>query len=151
MNNLLGILLRFREEQVALVGDISKMFHSIQIPELDQMTHRFLWRDLESHRYPDTYVMTALNMGDKPSGSIAISALKKTAEMKRKDYPGSSKVIIDNSYMDDIVDSVASHDVAINTTKEVDKILALGGFSCQKVVYFWTIITSVFRGCAQYL
>ena len=132
LNNLLGILLRFREEQVALVGDISKMFHSIQIPELDQMTHRFLWRDLETHRYPDTYVMTALNMGDKPSGSIAISALKKTAETKRKDNPDSSKVIIDNSYMDNIVDSVASYDLATSTTKEVDTILALGGFRVKR-------------------
>ena len=31
MNNLIGILLRWREEQVALVGDIRKMFHSIHL------------------------------------------------------------------------------------------------------------------------
>lgn len=47
LNNLLGVLLRFREEPVAMIGDIAKMFHSIDIPVLDQMTHRFLWRDLD--------------------------------------------------------------------------------------------------------
>ena len=34
MNNLIGILLRWREEQVALVGDIRKMFHSIHLKPL---------------------------------------------------------------------------------------------------------------------
>ena len=43
MNNLLGILLRFREEKIAIVGDIKKMYHSVKISILDQHTHRFLW------------------------------------------------------------------------------------------------------------
>ena len=42
MNNLIGILLRWREEQVALVGDIRKMFHSIHLKPLEQHCHRFL-------------------------------------------------------------------------------------------------------------
>ena len=47
LNNLLGVPLRFREEPIALIGDIAKMFHSIDIPLLDKMTHRLLCRDLE--------------------------------------------------------------------------------------------------------
>lgn len=39
LNNLLGMILRFREEPVAIIGDIEKKFHSISIPLLDQMTH----------------------------------------------------------------------------------------------------------------
>ena len=58
MNNLIGILLRWREEQVALVGDIRKMFHSIYLKALEQHCHRFLWRDLETDQEPDVYVMT---------------------------------------------------------------------------------------------
>ena len=50
LNNLLEILLRFREEHTAFVGEISKMFHTIQILEVDQMTYRFLWRNLEPYR-----------------------------------------------------------------------------------------------------
>ena len=42
MNKLFGVLLRFREERVGFIGDISKMFHSIKIPLRDQMTHLFL-------------------------------------------------------------------------------------------------------------
>ena len=75
LNNLLGVLMRFREERAAFVGDISKMFHSIEIPLIDQMTHRFLWGDPDTSKEPDTYVMTAVNMGDRPSATIAIVAL----------------------------------------------------------------------------
>ncbi|KAK3884848.1 hypothetical protein Pcinc_010889 [Petrolisthes cinctipes] len=46
LNDLFGILLRFREKPVAIVGDISKMYNSVLISELDQMTHRFLWRNM---------------------------------------------------------------------------------------------------------
>ena len=39
MNNMLGIILRFREGQFALAGDIKKMYHSIHMSLLDQHTH----------------------------------------------------------------------------------------------------------------
>ena len=53
LNNLLAVLLRFKEESLAFIGDISKMFHSIETVEADQMTHRLLWRDLDMKREPD--------------------------------------------------------------------------------------------------
>ena len=58
----LGILLRFRQHKIGFIGDISKMYHSIDIPLEYQMTHLFLWRNLETHRILDTYAITALNM-----------------------------------------------------------------------------------------
>ena len=75
LNQLLGILLRFRQEQFAFIGDIKKMFHSINIPMRDQMTHLFLWRDLNNDQQPKTYAMTAVNMGDRPASAIAQTAL----------------------------------------------------------------------------
>ena len=62
LNQLLGILLRFRQDRFAFIGDIRKMFHSIDIPIQDQMTHLFLWRDMNQEKNPDTYAMTAVNM-----------------------------------------------------------------------------------------
>jgi len=41
LNNLLAVLLRFRENESALMGDIKKMYHSIKITPMDQHTHRF--------------------------------------------------------------------------------------------------------------
>ena len=42
LNNLMGILIKFREEEVGYIGDIRKMYHTVRITIPDQQTHRFL-------------------------------------------------------------------------------------------------------------
>ena len=42
LNDLLGILIRFRENKIALIGDIKKMYHTVKTKTIDQHTHRFL-------------------------------------------------------------------------------------------------------------
>ena len=132
LNKLLGVLMRFRKEQIALIGDISKMFHSIEIPTVDQMTHLFLWRDLDASREPETYAISAVNMGDRPSATIAIVVLPKTAEMNKEKCPEASNTIITNSYMDDIPESVPTKKEAIHRIEEIDMILATGGFKIKE-------------------
>lgn len=38
LNNLVGVLIRFRENQVALMGDIRKMYHTVKTKPIDQHT-----------------------------------------------------------------------------------------------------------------
>ena len=83
LNSIFGIVLRFRENQVAFSGDISKMYHRILIPYEDQHVHRFLWRGMEIDRKPDTYVKTVLTFGDKPAPAMAQIALRKMAEEEK--------------------------------------------------------------------
>ena len=45
LNSSFGVLLRFRENEVAISADISKMYHRVLIPEQDQHVHRYLWRN----------------------------------------------------------------------------------------------------------
>ena len=65
LNNLFGVVLRFQENAVAICGDITKMYHMVSIPALDQNVHRFLWRNFETGRQRDTYVKTVLTFGDR--------------------------------------------------------------------------------------
>ena len=87
LNDLLGIFIRFRENKIALIGDIKKMYHTVKTKTIDQQTHRFLWRDMNIKRPPDTYVIQRVSFGNKPSGKIATVALRKTAEMGQDKYP----------------------------------------------------------------
>lgn len=48
LNNMFGVILRFRENAVAVSADISKMYHRVLIPEADQHVHRYLWRNLNT-------------------------------------------------------------------------------------------------------
>ena len=105
LNDLFGVVPRFRENQVAFIGDKSKMYHRIRIPELDQHVHRFLWRNLQTHREPDVYVKTALTFGDKPAPPMVQTALRKTADEAKEVFPAAAQVIKDNTFMDDIYDS----------------------------------------------
>ena len=138
MNNLLGVLIRFREDNVAIAGDLKKMYHSVKLSPIDQQTHRFLWRDMQLDRKPDIYVMTAVSFGDKPAGAIATLALRKTAENNAEKFPNAAKIIIKNSYVDDIIDSLSSHEEAKRATNEIEIALNTGGFEIKN----WTISNS---------
>ena len=128
LNSLLGILLRFRENYVAYTGDIKKMYNSVKITEFDQHCHRFLWRDMDMTVSPNIYVITAVNIGDRPSGTIATLALHKTAELEEKNYPIEAKLIKKSSYIDDIIDSTETIDEALSLTENITKILRKGNF-----------------------
>ena len=49
---------------------------------------------------------------DKPSGTIATVALRKTAEMGADKFPEAAPVIKENTYMDDIIESVPTKEKA---------------------------------------
>ena len=132
LNSLLGILIRFRQNQIAFIGDIKKMFHSIDIPLHDQMVHLFLWRDCDTDSKPTTYAMTAVNMGDRPSATIAQIALRKTAESALNRYPESANIILQNAYMDDIPGSVNTEQEAEQCMSEIDEILESKGFKIKR-------------------
>ena len=93
LNDLFGAILRFRENEVAFIGDISKMYHMIRIPEADQHVHRFPWRNLETDREPDVYVKTVLTFGDKPAPAMAQIALRKTADETKEAFPRTAQVL----------------------------------------------------------
>ena len=97
------------------------------------MTHRFLWRDLDVTKEPEDYAMTVVNFGDKPSGTIAIIALKKTAEMGREICVKASESISKNSYMDDILESVETTNEAQTRMNLIDTMLGKGGFQIKKM------------------
>lgn len=128
LNSLFGVILHFRENSIAVVADISKMYHMITIPLYDQHVHRFIWRYLETDQEPETYVKTVLTFGDRPSPAMATVALRKTAELKEVEAPKAAEAIIKNTYMDDICDSVDSIEEANKLTSDINAVLATGGF-----------------------
>ena len=126
--NLLGMLIRFREGPVVLIGDIKKMYNSVYLDELEQHTHRFLWRDLEVDSPPNIWCITRVNMGDKPAGAIAIEAKDLTADLFQHDQRDAATFIKASAYVDDLVDSVESLQVAQDLAEGADRILSKGGF-----------------------
>ncbi len=51
-NTLLGVLLRFHQDTVAVMADIDGMFHQVKVPEEDKDFLRFLWWPDGNTNYP---------------------------------------------------------------------------------------------------
>ena len=136
LNNPLGILLRFREERYAMIGDIRKMYHTVKLKEgIDQHTHRFLWRDCDTTKVPDVFVLTTVTFGDRPAGTIAAVALKKTAEMHKDEHPIAANIIQTNTYVDDIADSFETKNETNLRAQEVSDVLKSGGFHIKEWIF----------------
>ena len=67
-NSLLGILIRFREERIAFLGDIEQMFYRVKVPCEYRNYLRFFWfpHDNLSER-PIEYRLTVHVFGAKSS------------------------------------------------------------------------------------
>ena len=135
LNDLLGVLIRFRENDIAMIGDIKEMYHTVKIKTIEQHTHRFLWRDMDTDRPPDTYVIQRVSFGDKPSGTIATVALRKTAEMGTDKYPKAAQVIKEDTYMDDIIESVPTKEKATKLAKDIEALLHEGNFKMKEWIF----------------
>jgi len=135
LNSLLGILVRFRENEVAFIGDVKKMYHTVKTTVLDQHTHRFLWRDMVTDRALDTYVIQRVSFGDKPSATIATMASCKTAEMGSEQYLDAAQIVKHNTYMDDIIESTKDLPTAQKLMQDIETLIITGGFKLKEWIF----------------
>ncbi|KAK0138068.1 hypothetical protein N1851_025731 [Merluccius polli] len=73
--SLLGVLVRFREQPVAVSGDIKGMFHQVRLLPDDGPLLRFLWRDLKANEPPRVFEWQVLPFGTTCSPCCATYAL----------------------------------------------------------------------------
>lgn len=134
INNLVGVLLRFRQEPIAFMADIESMFHQVRVIKKHVDFLRFLWwpngdisRELREFR------MTVHLFGATSSPSCACFSLRQTAE-DCKDLFSSTTVetIKKNFYVDDCLKSVATEDDAVTLCKELETACSMGGFRLHK-------------------
>ena len=76
-----------------------------------------------------------LNMSDRPLSAIAQTTLRKTTEDAMQTYPEAAKVVLGNSYMDDIPASVADEDTAFKIMKDIEAMFLQRGFQIKEWVW----------------
>ncbi|XP_059083353.1 uncharacterized protein LOC131880688 [Tigriopus californicus] len=126
-NDLMDVLLRFREREIAVVGDIEAMFSRVVMDPDDARYHRFLWRFHQTEEIA-TYQMLGVVFGDTPSPCLAIRTLMRTSE----DFPcgpGVKVAIRDQFYVDDYLNSHGSEREALEMARDVRDVLARGNFN----------------------
>ncbi|KAK0143550.1 hypothetical protein N1851_018290 [Merluccius polli] len=133
-NPLLAVLLRFRQEPIAMMADIEGMFHQVRVLKDDRDLLRFLWwPDGDTSKNLQEYRMTVHLFGAISSPTCANFALRKTADDHGHGYAEEvSRTIKCNVYVDDCLKSVATEDQAINLCKDLRDLCSQGGFKLTK-------------------
>ena len=79
-SRLVGVLLRFRSRQVAVMADVREVFYQVRVKPEDCDSLRFLWwPNRECHSDPKDYQMLVHLFGATSSPSVCSYALRKTA------------------------------------------------------------------------
>ncbi|VDI03363.1 Hypothetical predicted protein [Mytilus galloprovincialis] len=113
-NSLLGILLRFRLEPVAVVADIQQMFYSFKVDEHHRDYLRFLWHEQYDINKPLTeYRMCVHIFGNTASPSIASYGLKQSA-MRSNLGSDVTHFVLNDFYVDDGLTSLPTATKAVN-------------------------------------
>lgn len=126
-NSLWGIMLRFRENKIVIIGDIKDMFLRVKIRQQDQHVLRFLWQESPSAPIK-TCIMQSLPFGGTCSPFIAQYIKNKNASKYDDLYPEAVQVIVNSHYMDDCLYSTNSVENAVKLVEQITQIHKSGGF-----------------------
>nr|XP_046229232.1 uncharacterized protein LOC124050582 isoform X2 [Scatophagus argus] len=132
LNPIRAVLLR--AGVFAALGDIRKMYNSVWLEEREVHFHRFLWRNTEDAEIED-FVITRVNIGDKPAGCIAQVAMRETANLSPFRLKEEKRVVEEDVYVDDIQTSHNNLDHLKLLISNIEQILKAGGFFMKLWVY----------------
>ena len=118
MNDLAGMLLRFREGLLAAQGDIKKMFYCVKVEYEEEMCQLWVWKFTGEEKIR-TYAMGRLIMGNRSSTNYSTIAVKETAKLEdfQVRYPVAYKALNDDTYVDNVL-------LSKDTTKDIDEGIA---------------------------
>ena len=128
-NSLLGVLLRFRREPVAITADIQQMFYCFQVQEEHRNYLRFLWyRDNDPDKDIIEYRMRVHVFGNSPSPAVATYGLRRIAKEEENAYGSDVKEFIDSDfYVDDGLTSLPTSQQAVDLLRRTQQALSHGG------------------------
>ena len=136
INNLTGVLLRFRKDYVALQGDIKKMFPQFSVPPSQRNYLRYLWwKDRNTQSLPIHMRMTRHCFGAVSSMGCANIGLRAIADDYWTKYGKDCHDAVFNSfYVDDILHSVSLPADAVDLIERLCAMLGEGRVELAKFV-----------------
>ncbi|KAI7789362.1 hypothetical protein IRJ41_022847, partial [Triplophysa rosa] len=118
-NTLLGVLMRFRKEAVAITADIEQMFYCFLVREDDRNFLRFLWfRNNDLSADIIEYRMLVHVFGNSPSPAVAIYCLRQS--IKGGD-PEVKNFVNRDFYVDDGLKSLPTVEAAVDLLKNTQE------------------------------
>jgi len=128
--SLIGVLLRFRERQVAIMNDAEGMFHQVRVSQKHRDVLKSLWwKDEDVRSQQEVYIMVVQLFGGICSTSCTNFALRRTAEDNVKDYsPEVVETVKRDIYVDDCLSSQYFRGEATDILDGMTSLVSKGGF-----------------------
>lgn len=129
-SSLLGVILRFRVNSVAVAADIKRMLSQVFVSPEDRGALCYLWwPDGDLKKDPKTFQMLVHIFGATTSPSICGYALRRTAADNSNGFSSETiDAVMRDFYVDDLLKSFDTTSRAVEITKELQELLAKGGF-----------------------
>lgn len=145
-NTLLGVLLRFRKEPVAVTADIEQMFYCFVVQEDHRDYLRFLWyKDNDLGKDVVDYRMRVHVFGNSPSPAVAIYGLRLAAREAESEYGTDARDFVEhNFYVDDALKSFPTAAEAVDVLQRTQKMLALSNLRLHKIASNKVEVVSAF-------
>ena len=136
MNDLLGILCRFRQESVAFMTDIKRMFHQFMVTKEHRDLLRSLWwLDGDPSKEVVEYLIKVHLFEASSSPGCANFGLRRAADDGEQDFGAHAAAFIRKTfYVDDGLKSVATVPEAIELIKASRAISDKAGLRLHKIV-----------------
>lgn len=136
--DMLSLLINFRKEKVALVGDVEKAFLQISIHEEDRDAMRFLWwkHDAEGKLLKEvqTWRMTRVTFGTTPSTFLLAATIKHHLKQVEDRFPDTTRTLQKAIYVDDVILGAATLNDAVKLYKEAKQVFREAAMNLRK----WT-------------
>ncbi|KRZ65467.1 hypothetical protein T10_12933, partial [Trichinella papuae] len=130
--DLLGVLLRFRQYQIAVQADIEKMYLQVARRVEDRDACCFLWRNCLQDAPVRAYRLTRVCFGSACSPYLAMNVIKAHAERNREECDEVIKRALSNMYVDDLVMSCDEESEVAALIRRVPMFLRRGEFHLKK-------------------
>ena len=135
-NSLIGVLLKFRREKVAVTADIEQMFFNFYVHEEDRNYLRFLWfRDNDINNELVEFRMCVHVFGNSPSPAVATFGLRKSAcHQSPESCDEVCELVNRNFYVDDVLVSLPDAKTAVTLLKKTQNVLKqIGNIRLHKI------------------
>ncbi|XP_013856435.1 uncharacterized protein LOC106512341 [Austrofundulus limnaeus] len=134
-NSLLGVLLRFRKEPIALTADVQQMFYCFVVREDHRDYLRYLWyEDNDITKNVVEFRMKVHVFGNSPSPAVAIYCMRRAAQQGEQEHGSDARQFVERQfYVDDGLTSVATPEEAVDLLLRTKNMLAESNLRLHKV------------------
>ncbi|XP_039309090.1 uncharacterized protein LOC105201565 [Solenopsis invicta] len=130
-DNLIPILLRFRFYNIAVTGDLEKMYRQVSVRDCDRDYQRILWRFSMDEPIKE-YRLNTVTYGQASASYLAIRSVRQLAEEYEGSFPLAAKCVLNDMYVDDIIGGAQTIDEAKELQRQLIELMSKGCFKVHK-------------------